>query len=254
MKYNLIASGSKGNSLLIKSKDDVLLFDCGISLKRLNEGLQVFNCSSDDIKDIFLTHTHEDHIKNVVKLNTDKIYVGAKKVKDKIINVDHILKEYQTITVNNLKVFTIPLSHDCSDSTFGYIIDNGITKIAYVTDTGFIPEKNFQYLKNLDYYIFESNHDPKMLYESKRPEHLKNRILSDKGHLSNSDSSYYLANLIGDKTKEIVFSHLSEECNTPELVLDTFKNVSLKILGYAPNVKLKVSTFYQMVIGGDDEY
>lgn len=258
MNYNLIASGSKGNSLIVKSNDTFLLFDFGISKKRVNEGLQVFSSNLNKVEAFFLTHTHSDHASNIFNAPKEKIYCGAKKIKNNknsdliLIDEDKILKDFKPVFIDDIKVTPLPLSHDCRDcKTYGFLIEDKDSKLSYITDTGFIPEKNFDYLINLDYYIFESNHDPKMLYESNRPEYLKNRIISDKGHLSNSDCSYYLANLIGKKTKEVVLSHLSEECNNKEVAIDTFYSVCSSILGYIPDVKLKVSSYDEMIIGGN---
>ena len=54
---------------------------------------------------------------------------------------------------------------------------------------------------------------------------LKQRILSNKGHLSNEQAGMYLSKLIGDKTKEIMLIHLSEDTNTPEIALNTINNI-----------------------------
>ena len=96
--------------------------------------------------------------------------------------------------------------------------------MVYITDTGYINRKNQDKLRNKEAYIFESNHNTEMLMHGKYPMWLKKRVLSDEGHLSNEQSSYYLSHLIGDKTKKIVLAHLSEENNTPEIALETLKD------------------------------
>ena len=58
-----------------------------------------------------------------------------------------------------------------------------------------------------------------------RPQWLKQRILSDKGHLSNQSSAFYLSKLIGDNTKYVVLAHLSQDNNTPIIAIDTLKSV-----------------------------
>ena len=84
--------------------------------------------------------------------------------------------------------------------------------------------KYFNILKNRDIYIMESNHDLEMLNNGKYPFELRQRILSDKGHLSNYDSAKYLSRFIGEKTKYILLAHLSEENNTKELAYNTLTN------------------------------
>ena len=96
--------------------------------------------------------------------------------------------------------------------------------MVYITDTGYINESNFDYIKNKNLYVFESNHDvEKLMNNPKYPHHTKIRILSDKGHLSNKDSAYYLSRLIGNNTKYVILAHISEQNNTEDLALETLK-------------------------------
>lgn len=254
MKYDLIASGSKGNSLLISKNDTMVLFDFGISKRKVTNACYSYGKSFDDIKAFFLTHLHSDHSSQIKNARKDDIFCGADYIENIDIKLDenHHLKAFKPVFIDALKITPLPLSHDCKESdTYGFLIEDDKEKLAYITDTGFIPEVDYDYLYNLDYYIFESNHDPKLLYESNRPEYLINRIISDKGHLSNSDSSYYLTTFLGDKTKEIVLSHLSEECNSVSIAKDTFYKVANSILGYIPDINLKISTFDTEIKGGE---
>ena len=136
------------------------------------------------------------------------------------------------MTIEDLNVTVIKTSHDAADSN-GYIFTSLGKSIVYITDTGYIHVKNFTKMKNKSVYVFESNHDVRMLREGKYPYYLQQRILGDKGHLSNKDSAYYLSKLIGDKTERIILIHLSEENNKPELalktLLDTLKDKNIKI-------------------------
>ena len=94
-----------------------------------------------------------------------------------------------------------------------------------MTYTGYVTQKNREYMHNLDYYIIESNHDIEMLMNTKRPLFLKNRILNDKGHLNNEYSARLMCEVIGDKTKEIILAHLSQEANTEEKALETYYSI-----------------------------
>jgi phosphoribosyl 1,2-cyclic phosphodiesterase len=94
-----------------------------------------------------------------------------------------------------------------------------------MTDTGCFLEENLPYIKNPTYLIIESNHDIKMLLNTKRTYELKNRILSDVGHLCNEDSAIAACEIIGKDTKEIILAHLSEEANTPECALAAYEKV-----------------------------
>ena len=103
---------------------------------------------------------------------------------------------------------------------YGFIIGDSENRVLYLTDTGYINRKYFKQSENLDAYIIESNHDEKMLMEGPYPYILKQRVISDKGHLSNKYTGRYLNKTIGERTKYIVLAHLSENNNTPELALE----------------------------------
>ena len=80
-------------------------------------------------------------------------------------------------------------------------------------------------MKNKNVYIIESNHDEEMLMEGPYPYILKQRVISDHGHLSNITTASYLQDIIGDKTKIIILAHISENNNTPELAYQTTKDM-----------------------------
>ena len=136
------------------------------------------------------------------------------------------------MTIEDLKVEVIKISHDVADSN-GYIFSSLGKSVVYITDTGYIHIKNFNKLKNKSVYVFESNHDIRLLKEGKYPYYLQQRILSDRGHLSNKDSAYYLSEFIGDNTEKIILIHLSEENNRPEValktLLDTLEEKEVKV-------------------------
>ena len=94
--------------------------------------------------------------------------------------------------------------------------------LAFITDTGYLHVNIQRLINNCDTYLIESNYDPRMLMLSNRPNFLKQRILSMRGHLSNQDCALILANVMGPKTKEIVFIHRSLETNSENLLLNTF--------------------------------
>lgn len=217
----IIASGSKGNATLIYNEDTYLLIDFGISEKYLKEKLIEFEKNPAKLSYFLFTHAHIDHIKSCESVEIDKRYSLKNVVLLKDENVLECFKEYK---FGSFLVTPIRASHD-SDPTCGYLIKDGEEDLIYLTDTGKIDKRTLTLMENRTYYIIESNHDVNMLLNSERPDLLKKRILSYKGHLSNEDSAFYISSCVGDKTKKIVLAHLSEECNTPELALKTYHNV-----------------------------
>lgn len=248
MKYHVLASGSKGNSTFIYENGHGILIDCGISRKQLIYRLETLGYTYDDISCVLLTHDHYDHSKNISIFNPDLVYCGKGAIKR--IDKDHILEPYQEYELANFKIFPLVISHD-AHGNLAFIIEGKEEKILYMTDTGYISQKNQGYINNLDYYIIESNHDMEMLMATNRPYFLKNRILGDQGHLNNKDSANVMSRVIGDKTKEICLAHLSQEANTEEKALETYYEIFRE--QEVEFLNIKVASQVNVVSGGKDE-
>ena len=223
MKVSVLSSGSKGNTTYIETKNAKILIDAGNSSKYILEKLQELNVNPNDIDAILITHIHVDHVKGLpvlLKKINPTVYMTEKMHPYLDYIENYTIIETDTITIKDIEVNVIKTSHDTDDSV-GYIINNEGKSIVYITDTGYINRKYFDLLKNRNIYIMESNHDIEMLNNSKYPFALRQRILSDKGHLSNYDSAKYISKFIGSKTKYVLLAHLSEENNTKELALET---------------------------------
>lgn len=223
MKICVLSSGSKGNTTYIETPETKILIDIGNSLKYIKEKLEGINVLPNELDAILITHTHIDHIKGL-KTFENKYKVPVY-ITEKMYPYMEYLDNYQIITdtkikIKDMDIDIIKTSHDTEDSV-GYIINNNNKSVVYITDTGYINSKYFDILKNKDIYIFESNHDIEMLNNCSYPFATRQRILSDKGHLSNYDSAKYLSKFIGEKTKYILLAHLSEENNTEELAYQT---------------------------------
>ena len=220
MRICNLASGSKGNSTYIETKNHKILIDVGMSSIQIEKKLNEIGVDPKDINLLLITHAHVDHIKGLKVFNKKympQIYISEKMLQEANLTDDdyNIINDLSSIT--NVKIKDINLSHDVKEIK-GYVIEEDDSSIVYITDTGYISETNFQYIINKNLYIFESNHDIQMLMNNPNyPHHTKIRILGDKGHLSNKDSAYYLTKIIGEATKYIILAHLSEQNNTEEL-------------------------------------
>lgn len=230
MKIEVLSSGSKGNTTYIETDKSKILIDAGNSAKYIISKLESIGVSTDKLDAILLTHTHCDHINGlkVLQKKTSAIIYMTEPMHD---NLDYIINykfiEEGRITINDLVIDVISTSHDAKGSV-GYVLSNNGKSLVYITDTGYINKKYFDLLENKDVYIMESNHDVELLNNGPYPFELRQRILSDKGHLSNYDSAKYLTKFIGVKTKYIFLAHLSEENNTKELALNTLKDRLVK--------------------------
>lgn len=218
MKVDLLCSGSKGNSCLIRHKDTQLLIDCGSTKKYLVDAFKQVDAKIEDCDAILITHAHSDHIS---QLKTFKMFPVFSYCELEGLDEHHKVFPYQEFDINEFHILVIGLSHD-SPNTVGYVITCEDEKLVYITDTGYLPNKAKPYLHNATYYIFESNHDMDMLMKSRRPIFLKQRILGDNGHLSNEVAASHLCSFIGNQTKQVVLAHISDECNTCDKALEVF--------------------------------
>lgn len=246
MKVSVLASGSKGNCTYVETNNTKTLIDVGMSNLYIEKELISLGVNPDDINSIFITHTHVDHIaglKVFVKKHNPIVYLTSKMYKELRNDIkDYVIIE-DKIVISDLIVDFFKTSHDASDSV-GYIFKSGDKEFVYVTDTGYINFKNLKKITNKDFYAFESNHDIELLMNNpKYPYHLKQRILGDKGHLSNIQCLEYLKKIVGDKTKYVILSHLSEHNNTPDLALNNVEgklNSNIKIMIAKQNEKTEL--------------
>ena len=225
MKIAVLASGSKGNCTYVETLKTKSLIDAGMTNLYIETKLKSLGINPDDIENIFITHDHVDHVsalKVFVKRHNVKVFLTQKLYDElsKTINFTSYEILEGKVYLSDTIVTYFKTSHDAVDSV-GYVFESDGKDFVYVPDTGYINNKYFDLLKNRCAYVFESNHDVTRLMENPNyPYNTKQRILSDKGHLSNKDSAYYLSNFVGNKTKTIILAHLSEQNNTKELALE----------------------------------
>ena len=239
----ILASGSKGNSTLIFNDETSLIIDLGISKCEAEEKLSKLGKNFANINYFLFTHAHTDHIKSYNVVPIEKRFALKNVIPFPKENELKCYKEYQ---FGSFLITPIKASHD-SGQACGYLIKYNEEELVYLTDTGIIPKRTLNLIKDKTYYIIESNHDVDMLLNSNRPKILKDRILSYVGHLSNEDSAFYMSNLIGSRTKKIVLAHLSEECNTEEIALETYFNVFEKRNIDFSNIEIKCDNQHEVI-------
>ena len=226
MKVCVLSSGSKGNSCLVITNKTKILIDLGTTSQYVVNELDKLGIKPGEIEAILITHTHADHIhglKTFIHKYKTKVYVTEKLyylLEKEIGSFDYELYQDKQAIIKDLRINTIRTSHDAGEQ-MGFIIKNHSKSMVYITDTGYINNRYYEELSNRNLYVLESNHDVLMLKNGPYPYFLQQRVLSDKGHLSNEQASNYLCKFIGDETKTIVLAHLSEKNNTPEKALET---------------------------------
>ena len=247
MYFHIIASGSKGNATIIVSNKTVLLIDMGISLSRLEEGLGEINLMVNDITGALFTYDHADHISGLKFLSPKIMYALEGTLPS---SLSHVVNLNQPFKIGDFVITPIETSHDATNPC-AYFIKDKEESLFYMTDTGVFLEESLPLIKNPTYLIIESNHDIRMLLHTNRTFELKNRILSDVGHLCNEDSAIVTCQIIGKDTKEIVLAHLSEEANTPELALAAYLKI-FRHFGVNPdNYLIRCANQHVSLLGGN---
>ena len=219
MKICVLGSGSKGNTTYIESNNSKILIDLGNTCKYVTNKLKEIGVDADSLNGILISHTHKDHIGGLevfLKKNDIPVYLTKNMLEELSFINNYVLIDDEDFSIGDIRVESIKTSHNAIDSR-GFILYDDHSSIVQITDTGYINKKYYKKLENKNLYIMESNHDIEMLTNGSYPSHLKQRIYSDKGHLSNYDASRYISMFIGKSTKYILLAHLSEKNNTSDL-------------------------------------
>lgn len=237
LSFSILASGSSGNCTYIETGGQKVLVDAGLSGKKVQGLLAQIDRKIDEIDAIFVTHEHSDHVQGVGILSRKynlPIYANKETwlAMDKNIGIvkeenRRYVQPDEMISLGDLDVMTYSVSHDAISPQF-YAFQKGKKQFVMLTDTGYVSQKLRSLLTNANAYLIESNHEIEMLRYGKYPWSLKQRILSDKGHLSNEDGALAMIDLIGENTSDVYLGHLSRDNNTKQLAMHAMEDILLQ--------------------------
>jgi phosphoribosyl 1,2-cyclic phosphodiesterase len=223
-----LGSGSSGNALIIDDGHVRLLVDCGIGPRTIAAGLHTLGLTWSMLDLALISHEHIDHIKalpavlraNVPILCTEGTARAGGIGDGQFQPVDHAAR----FELQGARIASIPTSHDASDPC-GFRIELDGSCICVLTDTGELRDHFVDQLLGADLIVLESNHDERMLRTGPYPIHLKRRVASPHGHLSNDSAGELLREVLGKSTvpPEIWLGHLSQTNNRPEIALRTVR-------------------------------
>ena len=224
-------SGSSGNCSYVENDGNALLIDAGVSARSISTALSQVGSSIGNIKGVFVTHEHIDHIRGLATLISKykiPVYANQGTIRGILSALKNIDSDYinelatgETIECAGMCVSSFKTSHDSNESV-GYRVQTADGKSAAVaTDLGYVSETVMENITTCNVVMLESNHDVRMLQCGRYPYFLKRRILSDEGHLSNDDCASVLPVLVRNGAKHIYLAHLSEDNNFPELAVQT---------------------------------
>ena len=234
LQFSILASGSSGNCTYVESMNSRIMIDAGLSGKRIEALFSQINRQVADVDAILVTHEHKDHIHGVGVLSRKyniPIYANTKTWSA----MEHMLgkiapenKQFiepdKVVTIGDIDVLSFIVSHDAIQPQF-YAFEKAKKQFVMLTDTGYVSDRLRSQLKNASAYLIESNHEIEMLRYGPYPWSVKQRILGDRGHLSNEDGALAMADLIGNNTKEIYLGHLSRDNNTKQLAMASMEDI-----------------------------
>lgn len=237
----ILASGSTGNMTYIETPKRRILVDCGLSGKKAEALLASVGRRMEDVDSILVTHEHQDHTKGVGVLARRyhlSVYANEKTWQAMTPIVGEIPSDQRQLiepgelqTFSDIDVLSFNVSHDAADPQF-YAFQKDNRRFVLLTDTGYVSDRMRGLLRGADAYLIESNHDTDLLRQGPYPWSLKQRILSDEGHLSNQDGAEAVAEMLTDKTKAVYLGHLSQKTNNKQLAYKTaFHLLEQKDLG-----------------------
>jgi phosphoribosyl 1,2-cyclic phosphodiesterase len=231
-RVSILASGSSGNATLLETESTTLLVDAGIGKKEILRRFEALGRQCPErVHGLLITHEHSDHSSGMAQMarlwhcpayltrptHREILRMYPEGPIAKMERIEYICAG-ERFRVGDIEInpFTIP--HDAADPV-GYAFYAGQVKIAIVTDLGYLPELVKHHLREADFLILESNHDLEMLKVGPYPWHIKQRVMSRTGHLSNTIVSQFLADaeVFDGRARHLVLAHVSEENNTPDL-------------------------------------
>ena len=219
-----------GNCLYVESENTKLLIDAGVSLKKIEKGLETINVNPSSLDGILITHEHSDHIQSLGNLSKKfnlPVYANSEtldsmpKQTDKI-STENIkkFKVSEKFEINDIEITPFSIPHDAVNPC-GFSISNNSEKLSIATDIGHMTNDILKQLEDSKFILLESNYDTEVLKYSKYPYLLKKRIAGPNGHLSNEVASKVINYLLQGNLKTAMLGHLSKESNFPELAYQT---------------------------------
>lgn len=227
MQVHVLASGSTGNAIFLDFKHTKILVDAGISTRRIKKSLAALGTDIEELDGVFITHEHRDHISGLPTMTKKyNLPVYASPYTWRAMYCREAIPDRccqnlaQNLTIGEVRVEPFRISHDAADPV-GFRFYNGDSKCSVVTDIGFVSEAVKDAIALSDVLVLECNHDIDMLENGSYPWHLKRRIKSNRGHLSNIDAAWTLARLKRKPNMQVFLAHMSKENNDPELAKHT---------------------------------
>ena len=240
MQICVLGSGSKGNSILVRSRRSLILVDAGFSARETERRLGLVGVDATSISAIIITHEHGDHTRGsgiLARRHGIPVCLTETTLRAcrRLFNGSETVMEYRpghAFGIEDMRVEPFMTVHDAADPVAIALVEvESGTRVGFATDLGRSTAIVRHALAECDFLILEANHDETLLHRSAYPAAVKSRIASSHGHLSNHAAARLAVDLLHPRLAGILLAHLSAECNTPVLARETVSR-ALRQAGY----------------------
>lgn len=224
LHLHILGSGSRGNCALVEGPRGLIMIDSGFSRRETVKRMHELGLSEDNVRALILTHEHSDHVSGVsvwCKRFNGELYasVGTCDVRKYLDCLPFCcFTPGDSLEICGVRVETFSTSHDVVNPV-GFRFSCNDDAIGFATDTGVLLLEAMRLLSDVRILALESNHDVPMLRTGSYPRMLQDRILSERGHLSNEQAATALPQLVTERTEQVVAMHISQENNRPSLAV-----------------------------------
>jgi phosphoribosyl 1,2-cyclic phosphodiesterase len=242
--FSSLNSGSNANCYYVSNGDAAILVDAGLSCRETEKRMNRLGLKMEQVKAVFISHEHSDHINGLEVLSRKHklpVYVSEKTLANSKLSIDQSLIRYfkkeETVDIDQLQIKCFSKSHDAADP-FSFMISSQNINVAVITDIGYPCKQVLNYFQQSHAVFLESNYCETMLTNGDYPYHLKRRISSDEGHLSNKQALELFLKYRTPQLSHLILSHLSKNNNTPATVDALFQP-------HAGSTKIVVASRYE---------
>jgi phosphoribosyl 1,2-cyclic phosphodiesterase len=229
----ILGSGSAGNCALVQTPGCRLLVDAGLSARQIVSRLEASGVDPATLDGILITHEHCDHaggLEVFCRKFPAPIYCNPLTAEAIRKSGGTSAKDWRLfatgsgLSIKDVEVQTFPVPHDAVDPV-GFVLHSGGAALGFLTDLGHATKLVHERVRGVRTLVIETNHDEHMLQnDTRRPWSVKQRIMSRHGHLSNAAAANVLADLLGHGLERAILGHLSRDCNTPDIAIETVRS------------------------------